>query len=400
MAILLLKLRDVSLIFTRLICLFVFTVTNVEGYASWCDFSKTVFVPEESTATFLTTFTFRTFRHTMFVKTDRTFQTIFWSFHLREGHIFTDNLDWCDPSWKNRTNIISQLNTKGQIDIRIEISNISMKDNGTYYFSLGKVTCFILFVMQIRLEPRKTEATEENMPVYVYAHPHASVITRPFANATMTWLVNGLSVNKTASFIQQDGLIWIPHITRGLDGSNVTYRSVQDNGNVNEVNYTMNVTYGPSQSLSLEPGQTQYYLVSGDIMPDITCTADCKPPCSISWGKYGSGGTLRLGEVTSKDTGECTCTATRTGVKTVKRTINIHVAGFNNSVRKSLNQTIEDCSNSQAADNHGLEHYEALDTNTIQKEKVYEVPTEVGLETYENIRLSSISTPEVQVAHS
>ncbi|XP_053373797.1 uncharacterized protein LOC123531167 [Mercenaria mercenaria] len=314
-----------------------------------------------------------------------------------------------------------------------------MKDNGTYRLQLRENLCLILFVIQIRPEPK--EAIEENKPVYLYAHPHNSVLTRPLTNASMVWLLDGLSVNKTASFIQQDGLIWIPHITRYLDGRNVSYRAIQDNGNVTEVNYTVNVKYGPSQPLTLIPGQTQYYLVKGDVMPDITCTVDCKPPCSVSWGKNSNKGTLSLGAVTTNNRGEYTCIATRTGAKTVERTINIHVADntsftiaiaclagvqalttlglglcaflifrrikqspcqtcFNNSARKSPNQKPDYGSKSPAADNHGLEHYEELDTNTRQTKKVYEVPTEVGLETYENIRLSSISTSEIQVAHS
>ncbi|XP_045170180.2 uncharacterized protein LOC123532705 isoform X1 [Mercenaria mercenaria] len=416
-----------------------FVPIDVEGYFQLCDFNKTIFASEESTATFLANFTYKEY-FISFHKPDRQYRNIFVVFGHRDGHIAEDNLYWKDSSWKNRTHISSQLNTNNHIDIRIDVSNISMADNGTYELNFGENVCFVLFVMQIRLEPSGTGAIEENTPVFVYAHPHASVITRPFANATMVWLFDGLSANQTASFIQQDGLIWIPHITRGLDGRNVTYRAVQDNGNVNEVNFILDVTYGPSKPLTLVPGQTQYYLVSGDLMPDITCTSDCKPPCSTSWGKYSRGGTLSLGIVTPFNTGEYTCTATRTGVKTVERTVNIYVADnpsftiaiaclatvqalttlglglwafhiyrrnkqspcqmcFNTIARKSPSTNTDDGSNLEAVNNHGQEHYEDLDPDIRRTNKVYDNPAATRLEVYENTTLSSSPTLGVQQTH-
>ncbi|XP_053373799.1 pregnancy-specific beta-1-glycoprotein 6-like isoform X2 [Mercenaria mercenaria] len=321
---LLLNMRVLSFIPTGLLCLFIFTVTDVEGFASWCEINQTIFVPEESTAMFQSNFT-NSYYYFQFYKYDfGRSQSIFY-LYIHNDNITDDDIRYYDRSWENRTHFNGHRNTSSNTwDIRIEITNISMKDNGTYRLHSSEDLCLILFVMQIRPEPK--EAVEENKPVYLYAHPHYSVITRPLTNASMVWLLDGQSVNKTASFIQQDGLIWIPHITRDLDGRNVSYRAIQDNGNVTEVNYTVNVKYGPNQPLTLVPRQTQYYLVSGDVIPDITCVTECKPRCSISWGKYSSSGTLRLGTVTPKDTGEYTCTATRAGVKTVERTIHIYVS--------------------------------------------------------------------------
>jgi hypothetical protein len=58
----------------------------------------------------------------------------------------------------------------------------------------------------------------------------------------MIWLLDGQSFEQTASFIQQDGRIWIPRIRRDLNGRNVTYRAIQDDGRISEVNTTIKVT--------------------------------------------------------------------------------------------------------------------------------------------------------------
>jgi hypothetical protein len=62
-------------------------------------------------------------------------------------------------------------------------------------------------------------------------------------------------------------------------------------------------------------------------MPDIICTAECNPPCYISWGKSNAGGLLSLDTVTTGDSGEYTCIATRADGQTMKRTITVFVSG-------------------------------------------------------------------------
>jgi hypothetical protein len=90
-----------------------------------------------------------------------------------------------------------------------------------------------------RIEPSQSQ--EEHEPIYVFAHPQASLIKRPLTNATMAWLLDGKSIEQTASFIQQDGRIWIPRLRRDLNGRNVTYRAIQDDGIITEVNTTLKV---------------------------------------------------------------------------------------------------------------------------------------------------------------
>jgi hypothetical protein len=84
---------------------------------------------------------------------------------------------------------------------------------------------------------------------------------------------------------------------------------------------------GPSHRLSVVPKKTHYNLVSGDIIPDITCSSECYPPCNISWGEHSERETLSLGTVKTEDSGEYTCTASRIGGQTIQQTVSIFVAG-------------------------------------------------------------------------
>ena len=83
-------------------------------------------------------------------------------------------------------------------------------------------------------------------------------------------------------------------------------------------------TDGPSD-IKLVPRKKQFNLVGGDILPDITCTSECNPPCNITWGKHSTGNILSIGTVSTEDTGEYTCTATRADGQAVEQTISIFV---------------------------------------------------------------------------
>ncbi|XP_060590515.1 protein turtle homolog B-like isoform X3 [Ruditapes philippinarum] len=229
-----------------------------------------------------------------------------------------------DVSWKNRSNISIPSYSDDQFTLRIHLNNVSMEDNGTYRIRGRDYACYILYVMRTRIEPSHSQ--EENEPIYVFAHPHASQISRPLTNATMVWLLDGKSTNQSARFIQEDGFIWIPMIRRGLNGRNITYRAIQDDGRISDINTTVTVRYGPSHPLTLVPKKTHYYMVSGDIMPDITCTSECNPPCNLSWGEHSERETLSLRTVKKEDSGEYTCTASRIGGQIVQQTISIFVA--------------------------------------------------------------------------
>ncbi|XP_060604531.1 hemicentin-2-like isoform X2 [Ruditapes philippinarum] len=312
--------------FLSFIGLFSLLTVTVDGYSRECDVNQTKFTPEGSTVTFVNniTITGGLFRMRKTSGSATGFR-VYLYLAGTNGTLTIANIYAFPGAWENKTSISIQFHSDSKPYVRIILSNVSMEDNGTYRIIYGRdYACYILYVMEIKAEPSLSR--EENDPIYVFAHPQYSLIKRPLTNATMVWLLDGKSVNQSARFIQQDGLIWIPRIRRGLNGRNVTYRALHDDGRITDVNTTVTVKYGPSHPLTLVPKKTHYNMVSGDTMPDITCTSECNPPCNISWGEHSERETLSLGTVKKEDSGEYTCTASRIGGQTIQQTVSIFVA--------------------------------------------------------------------------
>lgn len=306
-------------------CFFTFVLvslfTGSDGINAYeCGKGKTLFVPEKSTAIFQTLFSI--FSPIRFLKIHPTYERLFKlnrsTLNGSEEHLVVYNedlLDSVDIGVSEVTNDMSE--------VRIQLKDIRMTDNGTYILLADTQTCFDLFVMSIEMKP--SAALEENEPAIIYAHPHASIIKRPQTNATMIWLLNGISVDHIAYFIIYEEYLWISHVKKEFNEKIITYRAIQDNGNYIDVSYMLNVRYGPSLPLNLTPGHQHYSLVSGNLMPDIRCSCECYPPCNISWERYSTGNILSLGTVTTDESGEYTCTASNMGGKTVKQTISVFV---------------------------------------------------------------------------
>ena len=76
-------------------------------------------------------------------------------------------------------------------------------------------------------------------------------------------------------------------------------------------------TGGPDPVPELRPTKIFYNLEPGTLLPHINCSSDCNPPCEMRWEKIGSqrtlstNGTLSLGKLDRKSSGEYVCIATR-----------------------------------------------------------------------------------------
>ncbi|XP_069119324.1 peroxidasin-like, partial [Argopecten irradians] len=89
------------------------------------------------------------------------------------------------------------------------------------------------------------------------------------------------------------------------------------------------VHYGPGISVALSPPDTTYTRTEGDTLPDITCTADCRPDCTFVWTRpdntnFTVSSVLSLGQLDRSDYGKYKCIATNL-VGESSTTLNIHI---------------------------------------------------------------------------
>ncbi|XP_053389600.1 uncharacterized protein LOC128552573 [Mercenaria mercenaria] len=172
----------------------------------------------------------------------------------------------------------------------------------------------------------KNQLIEEGSAVFFQVHPSRQTTTNLTLNHV--WLFDGYNLTQTSryQFLEQEDKIWIPFVSRDMDGKNVTYRSIESNGVINEINSTVRVSYGPNWPVYLTPNRRTYQKREGDIVPEITCKMDCSPPCNLSWGIHSRDNILKLKQITKETEGEYTCTARRVGTdNTVNETIYVYV---------------------------------------------------------------------------
>ncbi|XP_021340455.1 hemicentin-1-like [Mizuhopecten yessoensis] len=82
---------------------------------------------------------------------------------------------------------------------------------------------------------------------------------------------------------------------------------------VTSPDYTLNVVDGPG-TVTLSPSAIYYTKTERDTLPDITCTADCRPGCTFVWTKldnpiFTASDVLSLGQLDRSEHGTYICTA-------------------------------------------------------------------------------------------
>ncbi|XP_021366343.1 uncharacterized protein LOC110458766 [Mizuhopecten yessoensis] len=97
---------------------------------------------------------------------------------------------------------------------------------------------------------------------------------------------------------------------------------------VHSPDYTLNVADGPG-TVTLFPSNTTYIRTEGDTLPDITCTADCRPSCTFVWTKldntnFTTSAVLSLGQLDRSEHGTYRCTA-RNVVRELTTTVIVSV---------------------------------------------------------------------------
>lgn len=85
------------------------------------------------------------------------------------------------------------------------------------------------------------QAVEEGSPILFRGYP-PQYKHNIHENTEFRWLMNGANVNETAQFLKIGGDLIIPLVSRMMNGTNVTYRSIESSGRVTEVNTTLRIS--------------------------------------------------------------------------------------------------------------------------------------------------------------
>ncbi|XP_021373080.1 basement membrane-specific heparan sulfate proteoglycan core protein-like [Mizuhopecten yessoensis] len=98
---------------------------------------------------------------------------------------------------------------------------------------------------------------------------------------------------------------------------------------INSPDYTLSVADGPGAAVALSPPDTSYTRNEGDTLPDITCTADCRPDCTFVWTKpdntnFTASAVLSLGQLNRSEHGTYRCTAGNViGTSSITTSVNV-----------------------------------------------------------------------------
>ncbi|XP_021352863.1 carcinoembryonic antigen-related cell adhesion molecule 1-like [Mizuhopecten yessoensis] len=203
-------------------------------------------------------------------------------------------------------------NTNFTASAVLSLGQLDRSEHGTYRYGPSAV----------QLTPPTTSYT------LTEGHTLSTVTCSSDCNPACTyiWTKDGQS-QSTGSELQ------LNKIQRGQRG---VYRCTASNGYGNRTSsdVTVIVNYGPD-TVTLSPPGTTYTRNEGDTLPDITCTADCRPDCIFVWTKpdntnFTASAVLSLGQLDRSERGTYRCTA-RNGVRemTTATSVTISYTNFN-----------------------------------------------------------------------
>ncbi|XP_021352436.1 hemicentin-1-like isoform X2 [Mizuhopecten yessoensis] len=96
----------------------------------------------------------------------------------------------------------------------------------------------------------------------------------------------------------------------------VRYNPWRIDETLNSPDYILQIAKSPDGDISLNPPSTNYNKKEGEILPDITCIADCRPGCKFVWTKPDytnfTSSVLSLSQLNRTEQGTYRCTARNT----------------------------------------------------------------------------------------
>ncbi|XP_033759002.1 cell adhesion molecule 2-like [Pecten maximus] len=166
-----------------------------------------------------------------------------------------------------------------------------------------------------------------------------SCVTSPCRPAaSVLWSVGGVNfTSSSTSSVSPASLSYVTvsrltlTLTRAMNGQSVVCSAYNTVGSIisDTQQTTLDVQHGPTTSVSLStPGDT-FTGNEGDTLPDITCTADCRPGCTFVWTRpdntnFTVSPVLSLGQLDRSEQGTYVCTA-RNDIGESNKTYSLYV---------------------------------------------------------------------------
>ncbi|XP_021354371.1 uncharacterized protein LOC110450902 [Mizuhopecten yessoensis] len=152
--------------------------------------------------------------------------------------------------------------------------------------------------------------------------------------ATVLWSVGGVNYTSFSTSTLHGSGVSMSRltftITRTMDGKTVVCSAYNTDVVVtSKIQPMLDVQYGPDTSIALSPVDVTYTVDEGDTLPDITCTAGCRPGCTFVWTKpdnnsFTSSAVLSLGQLDRSENGTYQCTAQNTiGTSTIMFSLHV-----------------------------------------------------------------------------
>ncbi|XP_069115889.1 cell adhesion molecule 1-like [Argopecten irradians] len=146
--------------------------------------------------------------------------------------------------------------------------------------------------------------------------------------AAVLWFIGGVNVTNrfpVTTYTSGAGLSFVTVSTlrltlnRTMNGQNLVCSAYNTPDSIvqDTTLHILDVLYGPGSTVSLSPTDDMYTGNEGDVIPAITCTADCRPLCTFVWTRpdktnFTASSTLSLWRLERSEHGTYICSAVNT----------------------------------------------------------------------------------------
>ncbi|KAL3860882.1 hypothetical protein ACJMK2_006978 [Sinanodonta woodiana] len=244
--------------------------------------------------------------------------------------------------------------------VSFTLSNVKLSDAGKYTFTKINGNATLILGGQVLIV-----AVSPDIPV-IKSLSEAAVVEKEHTlncstesrsvplNHSLTmhsfWKHNGVNISLESGYIVSSTLLTIINLTRKDNGDQFTCQAFEDQRRLSteSIAFFLNVLYGPDNA-QVNPSGILNVTEGGNM--NLTCTAECNPPCSTyHWSKdslqtiVGSSQSYWVPEVRRNQSGIYSCTVTNTNISRIATSqiiVSVNYGPDDGSITVSTNQTLE-----------------------------------------------------------